>query len=61
MDDAKNKNTPSKGPWLDCGLVTYKDYDLQEFKEMNFSDEELAAIGAYVMARLFASTKHPLK
>ena len=61
MDDVKNENTPSKGPWVDRGLVTWKDYDEKELEEMDFSEQELAGIGSYVLARLLASKKHPHK
>ena len=61
MDDVKNEGTPSKGPWVDRGVVTWKDYDEVELENMQFSEEELAGLGASVMARLLASKKHPLK
>ena len=61
MDEVSNKNFPSKGPWVDKGLVTWKDYDEKDFEEMNFSNKELQAIGSHVMAWLWATKKHPHK
>jgi len=59
MDEVSNKNHPSKGPWLDEGIITYTDYDEKDLEEMNFSKEELQAIGSYVVAWLKATKKHP--
>ena len=61
MDDASNGTPSEKGPWLDQGLVTWKDYTCKELEEMAFSEEELAGLGAYVLARLLATKKHPNK
>lgn len=61
MDEVSNNNFPSKGPWLDKGFVTCKDYNEKDLEEMNFSNEELQAIGSYVMAWLMATKKHPHK
>jgi len=61
IDDVKNENLPSKGPWVDRGLVTWKDYTLKELEAMAFTEEELAGLGAYVLGRLYAIKKHPLK
>lgn len=61
MDEVSNINFPSKGPWIDKGLVTWKDYDKNDFEELNFSNEELQAIGSQVIAWLMAIKKHPHK
>jgi hypothetical protein len=61
MDDVSNSNPSEKGPWQDRGLVTWKDCTWKELKEMDFSEEELAGLGAYVLARLQATKKHPVK
>ena len=59
MDDVSNKSGSSKEPWKHEVVVTWKDYDEKEIIENSLSDEELAGLGAYVVARLAASRKHP--
>ncbi len=61
MDDVHNDSSPSRGPWIDRGLVTFKDYELEDLEELNLSEKELADLGAYVIARLMATKKHPHK
>ena len=61
MDDVSNKSGSSKEPWKHEVVVTWKDYDEKEITENSLSEEELAGLGAYVVARLAASKKHPYK
>ena len=61
MDDVSNKSGTCKEPWNHEVVVTWKDYDEKEILENTLSEEELAGLGAYLIARLAATRKHPYK
>ena len=61
MDDVSNESGSCKEPWKHEVLVTWKDYYEKEITDHSLSEEELAGIGAYVVARLAASKKNPYK
>lgn len=54
MDDVSNEAGSVKKPWNHEVVVTWKDYENEEFTENNISEKELADLGAYVVARLNA-------
>jgi len=58
MDDVSNQSGSNKEPWKHEIVVTWKDYDEKEILDNTLSDEELAGLGAYVVARLAATKKH---
>ena len=61
MDDVSNESGSNKSPWNHEIVVTWKDYDEKEILDNTLSDEELAGIGAYVVARLVATKKYSYK
>jgi hypothetical protein len=55
LDDVDNTSPPAKGPWRHRVLVTWKDYEPEELRTLEtVPEEELAAFGHYVLARLMA-------
>ena len=55
MDDVSNTGGSSKGPWEHRVLVTWKDYEATELKNLeSLSESELAGFGHYLLARLMA-------
>jgi len=61
MDDVSNEAGSVKKPWNHEVVVTWKDYKKEEFTGHNISEKELADLGAYVVARLTALSKHGYK
>ena len=59
MDDVSNESGSTQTPWNHENHVTCKEYKEKELLENNLSEEELAGLGAYVVARLIASKAHP--
>ena len=55
MDDVINVGGSGKGPWEHRVLVTWKDYDATELKNLeSLPESELAGLGHYLLARLMA-------
>lgn len=55
MDDVTNAGGSAKGPWEHRVLVTWKDYDANELKNLeSLPESELAGFGHYLLARLMA-------
>ena len=61
MDDVSNESGSTQAPWNHEVVVTWKDYKEKELLKNNLSEEELAGLGAYVVARLTALRKNPHK
>lgn len=56
LDDLVQSNDePSK--WIKDVLITFKEYDIKTFEELDFSDKELADFGYSIIARLYAFYK----
>lgn len=56
LDDLVQSNdVPSK--WIKDVLITFKEYDVRTFEELDFSDKELADFGYGIIARLYAFYK----
>lgn len=41
--------------WQEDGLITHEDYSVEKFKQLDFSEKELADFGHYIMSRLLAA------
>lgn len=54
LDDVRNQAPGEAGPWQHEVFVTFKDYERGELASLDLSEEELAAFGHYVLARLLA-------
>ena len=54
LDDVRNLAPGESGPWLHEVFVTFKDYKQTELSSLDLSEDELAAFGHYVLARLLA-------
>ena len=54
LDDVRNQAPGEPGPWQHEVFVTFKDYDWGELASLDLSEDELAAFGHYVLARLLA-------
>ncbi|GLQ97410.1 hypothetical protein [Dyella mobilis] len=54
LDDVRNLAPGESGPWRHEVFVTFKDYEQAELSSLDLSEEELAAFGHYVLARLLA-------
>lgn len=61
MDDVSNHSRSTKASWKHEVVVTWKDYEMDDLGQQRLSDEELAGLGAYVVARLVALKEHPHK
>ena len=61
LDDVANSKQSTDGAWNHHTHFTYKEYDLKDIEELKLKDEELAAFGFNVLARLIALRKHPIK
>jgi hypothetical protein len=55
LDDVRNLAPGESGPWQHEAFVTFKDYERAELSTLDLPEEELAAFGHYVLARLFAA------
>ena len=54
LDDVRSQVPGEPGPWQHEVFVTFKDYERGELASLGRSEDELAAFGHYVLARLFA-------
>lgn len=54
MDDVVNLAPANIGQWKHDVFVTFKDYDKSKLAALDFPEDELAAFGHYVLARLLA-------
>jgi hypothetical protein len=57
LDDVANSSSGGRGPWTHAVLVTFKGYEKEALENLELSDQELAAFGHYVLARLVAVSK----
>lgn len=55
LDDLVKGEKPNT--WTFDNLITFKDYEKKSFKDLTFTDKELADFGYYIIARLFAYYK----
>jgi hypothetical protein len=55
LDDVRNLAPGESGPWQHEFFVTFKDYEQAELSSLDLSEDELAAFGHYVLARLLAA------
>jgi hypothetical protein len=56
LDDLVQSNNESS-KWIKDALITFKEYDINTFKELSFTDKELADFGYSIIARLYAFYK----
>ncbi len=61
LDDVSNSSDDQQGPWSHEVLYTHKDYDSHTLEELELSEEEYAAFGHAMFARLCALQKHSYK
>lgn len=54
LDDIRNLATGESGPWQHEVFVTFKDYERAALSSLDLPEDELAAFGHYVLARLLA-------
>jgi len=43
--------------WIKDEVITFKEYDINSFDELNFDDKELADFGYMIISRLYAFYK----
>ncbi|GAB3789833.1 hypothetical protein [Dyella agri] len=55
LDDVRNLTPGDSGPWQHEVLVTFKDYERAALSSLDLPEDELAAFGHYVLARLLAT------
>lgn len=55
LDDVSNLTPSESGSWHHEVFVTFKDYEYEELSSLNLPEDELAAFGHYVLARLMAT------
>ncbi|GLQ48383.1 hypothetical protein GCM10007862_34340 [Dyella lipolytica] len=55
LDDVTNQAPGNPGQWRHDIFVTFKDYERSELSALELSEDEYAAFGHYVLARLLAS------
>ena len=53
--DDRNLTLGDQGPWQHEVFVTFKDYERTALSSLDLPEEELAAFGHYVLARLLAA------
>lgn len=56
LDDLVQSNDESSR-WIKDVLITFKEYDIRTFEELDFNDKELADFGYSIIARLYAFYK----
>ncbi|GGA29497.1 hypothetical protein [Dyella nitratireducens] len=54
LDDVANQAPDNPGLWQHDVFVTFKDYEPSELSALELSEDEFAAFGHYVLARLLA-------
>lgn len=54
LDDVRNLALCNSRAWQHEVFVTFKDYEWEELSSLDLSQNELAAFGHYVLARLLA-------
>jgi hypothetical protein len=54
LDDVRNLAPGESGPWQHEVFVTFKDYDRERLSSLDLHEDELAAFGHYILARLLA-------
>lgn len=54
LDDVRNLAPGESGPWRHDVFVTFKDYERAALSSLDLPEDELAAFGHYVLARLLA-------
>ena len=59
LDDVSNSSSNEQGPWSHEVIYTQKDYDSKSLQELELSEEEYAAFGHAIFARLCAMQQHP--
>ena len=59
MDDITNSAGETPEPWQHKGVVTWKEYDIEEFLKLELTEKELSGFGFYVFNRLAALLKTP--
>lgn len=55
LDDIRNLASQSGGCWRHDVFVTSKEYEQTQLSALDLPDEEFAALGHYVVARLLAA------
>lgn len=55
LDDVRNLAPGASGRWRHEAFVTFKDYDVGQLSSLDLPEDELAAFGHYVLARLLAA------
>ncbi|MFK2878270.1 hypothetical protein [Rhodanobacter hydrolyticus] len=55
LDDIRNLAPGELGPWRHEVFVAFKDYEREELSSLDLPEEELAAFGHAVLARLLAA------
>lgn len=55
LDDFRNLRPGDSGPWQHEAFVTFKDYERTTLSSLDIPEDELAASGHYVLARLLAT------
>jgi hypothetical protein len=54
LDDVDNESAAGLGPWLHRVLFTFKDYPADTLRDLELSEQELAAFGFHVLVRILA-------
>lgn len=54
LDDVDNESKVGLGPWLHRVIFTFKDYSGDMLRDLELSEQELAAFGFHVLARVLA-------
>ena len=57
LDDIRNLAPQSAGGWSHHVFVTSKEYEQSQLSALDLPDEEFAALGHYVVARLLAANR----
>lgn len=55
LDDVDNESRVGLGPWLHRVIFTFKDYPRDMLRDLELSEQELAAFGLHVLVRLLAA------
>jgi hypothetical protein len=56
LDDLIQQDSGSS-KWIKDDFITFKEYDVQTFEELDFNDKDLADFGYMIISRLFAFYK----